>query len=203
VVVVVVALAIGLIAGSDSASTQVEGGSLASAVTGTTDHITGADMGGSPSISTTPGRQEPSRKQWEEILPKLQAIVEASPDDVNALRKLALAHYNLGRFSDAADTYKRLLALKEDAVLRNRLGNTLRDMDDATGAEAAYRKAISDDATLAAPYINLAELLWRQGKDAAAVDVLDQGVKAVPEESRESLQKARQVLSTEEGGGTT
>jgi tetratricopeptide (TPR) repeat protein len=128
--------------------------------------------------------------------------VEASPDDVNALRKLALAHYNLGQFSDALDVYDRLLAIKEDAVLRNRLGNTLRDMGEVAAAETAYRKAISDDAALAAPYINLAELLWRQGKDSAALGILDQGVEAVPEDSRQALQKARKVLSSQQGGDT-
>jgi tetratricopeptide (TPR) repeat protein len=155
---------------------------------------------GSPPISALPGRETPSQEQWEQLLPTLEKNVAASPDDVNALRKLALAYYNLGRFADAARIYEKLLALKEDAVLRDRLGNTLRDAGDLAAAESAYRKAMADDPALASPYLNLAELLWRQGKDAEALRVLDEGLQTVPESSRAALEKAREVITTEQGG---
>jgi tetratricopeptide (TPR) repeat protein len=147
-----------------------------------------------PTIAPVPGRIEPSREQWEALLPRLEAAADTAPDDVNAQRKLALAYYNLGRFDEAAAIYERLLATEEDAVLRDRLGSTLRDKGDMAGAEAAYRQAIADDPALAPPYINLAELLWRQGRDRDALTVIDQGLQAVPEESRSGLEAARTVL---------
>lgn len=145
-------------------------------------------------ITSPPGVQQPAREMWEELLTRLEAAVEAAPNDVNLLRKLAIAYYNLGRYDEAAAIYERLLADGEDAVLRSRLGNTLRDMGDAAGAEAAYRRAIEDDPTLAPPYLNLAELLWRQGRDEEALAVLDQGLAAVPEENRARLVEGRAAI---------
>jgi tetratricopeptide (TPR) repeat protein len=146
-----------------------------------------------PTIISTPGRIQPSEEEWAALLPQLQEIADAHPGDVNAQRKLALAYYNLGRFDQAATIYKRLL-VEEDPVLRTRLGNTLRDMGDTQGAAAAYRKAIVDDPGLAPPYVDLAELLWRQGRDKEAMEIIDQGLAAVPEKSRAVLEKARETL---------
>ncbi|OFW61947.1 MAG: hypothetical protein A2133_07030 [Actinobacteria bacterium RBG_16_64_13] len=151
-----------------------------------------------PTVAPAPGLEQPSQALWEALLPKLETAVRAAPDDVNAQRKLALAYYNLGRFDEAATIYRGLLAAGEDAVLRDRLGNALREMGDLAGAENAYRKAIADDPTLAPAYLNLAELLWRQGRDEEALAAIDEGLKAVPEENRASLLQERKVLK--EGG---
>ncbi len=124
----------------------------------------------------------------------MQEAVEVAPTNVNLQRKLALAYYNLGRFREAAAIYGQLLATEEDAVLRNRLGNTLRDMGDAIAAETAYRKALANDSTLTSAYLNLAELLWRQGRDGEALAVIDEGLSAVTEENRTILERGRQAL---------
>jgi Flp pilus assembly protein TadD len=81
-------------------------------------------------------------------------------------------------------------------VVRNRLGSILRDHGDLKGAETAYRKAITTDPTLPAPYVNLAEILWRTHRDTEAEGVLRQGVAAVAPESREALERAVGYLST-------
>ncbi|MBN1320261.1 MAG: tetratricopeptide repeat protein [Thermoleophilia bacterium] len=171
-------------------------GPLVSAVTGTTDRLTSAEQTTDPTVAPAPGRAQPSQEEWEALLPRVQAVVDADPGDVNALRKLALAHYNLGHLDEAAAIYEDLLAIEEDSVLRNRLGNTLRDMGDLAGAEAAYRRAIADDPTIAPHYLNLVELLWRQGRGQEALAVLDEGLGAVPEESRAALEDGREVLET-------
>jgi tetratricopeptide (TPR) repeat protein len=122
-------------------------------------------------------------------------VLDDAPDDINLKRKLALAYYNLGRYEEAAAIYEGLLAVQEDAVLRSRLGNTLRDMGGLSGSEAAYRQAIEDDPALAPPYLDLAELLWRQGRDGEARAVLDQGLAAVPTENRAALEQGRTAIS--------
>lgn len=170
-------------------------GPLASIVTGTTDQLTPGEASTGISVLPAEGRVQPSEAEWAQLLPELLRVAEAAPEDADAQRALALAYYNLGQFEEARAIYERLLAVDEDAVLRNRLGNTLRDMGDRSGAEAAYRKAITDDPTLAAPYLNLAELLWRQGQDDEALAVIDQGLEAVPQESRASLEAGREVLA--------
>ena len=78
------------------------------------------------------------------------------------------------------------------------LADTLRDAGDEKGAETAYRKAITDDPTVAPPYLNLVELLWRQGRDEEALAVIDQGLAAVSEENRARLEAGRQVLTEAE-----
>jgi Tfp pilus assembly protein PilF len=171
-------------------------GPLASIVTGTTDQLTPGEVSTGISVLPAAGRVQPSEEEWAQLLPELQRVAEAAPDDADAQRALALAHYNLGQFEEARTIYERLLAVAEDAVLRNRLGNTLRDMGDSPGAEAAYRKAITDDPSQPAPYLNLAELLWHAGEDDKALGVIDQGLAAVPEESRAALEAGREVLET-------
>ena len=194
VLVVGVALLVGLLANNKERSSSEVQGPVVLGFTGTTDLFTEAEADMLPAGAASSGRVEPSKAEWASLLPRLQELAAADPGDVNIQRKLALAYYNLGEFEQAVAIYKRLLATGEEPVLRNRLGNTLRDMGDARGAEEGYRRAIADDPTLAPPYLNLAELLWRQGRDQAALAIIDQGLAAVPEEKRECLEQARRVL---------
>ncbi len=167
---------------------------VAAALTKSDDNPGGAEIPSLPSLAPASDSVQPSEEDWEALLPRLQEAVDATPDDVNAQRKLALAYHNLGYLKEAAALYERLLATEEDAVLRTRLGNVLRDQGDYAGAEAAYRRAIIDDPTLAAPYLNLAEILWRQGLDDEALAVLEEGLLTVPEESRGPLEEGRQAI---------
>lgn len=169
-------------------------GSLVSAVTGTTDRLTPGEEIAGPTLAATPGRVQPSEAKWAAVLPRLEEIADGNPTDVNAQRKLALAYYNLGLLEKAKMIYEQLLADEEDPVLRNRLGNTLRDMGDITGAESAYRKAITDTPSLAPPYVNLAELLWRRGETLQALAVLYDGLAAVSGDGHTTLEKAGEVL---------
>ena len=202
VLVVIIALVAGLFSGDGPNTGLRTSGSLAAAVTGTTDLLLGEDTWGDPAIPVARDREEPSREQWLQLLPRLRALGQSNPEDISVRRKLALAYYNLGRLDAAVDIYEGLLATEEEAVLRNRLGNALRDLGDPAGAEGAYRRAIEDDAALASPYLNLAELLWRLGRTDEAVAVLDSGLVSVPEESRPALSKGRQVLLGESKGVT-
>lgn len=149
-------------------------------------------------VVTPRERVQPADDRWEELLPRLEKQAKAAPEDRNAQRKLALAYYNLGRLEEALSVYELLLAAEEDPVLRNRVGNTLRDMGDKKGAESAYREAIAGDPTLVAPHLNLAELLWREARDEEALATIDAGLETVPEENRGPLETARAFLSGEE-----
>jgi len=171
-------------------------GPLVSAVTGTTDSLTPGEEASGPAVLPAEGRLEPSSDDWETLLPRLQQLAGADPGDINVQRKLALAYYNLGRFDEALAIYEQLLRSEEDAVLRNRVGSTLRDMGDLKGAENAYRQAIVDDPALGAAYLNLAEILWRQARDDEALAVLQEGLDAVPEDKRAPLEAGREILQS-------
>lgn len=157
-----------------------------------------SEPGGSASAGTTTPSTTPhdpvSLEEWQALLPRLAEEASRDPEDDTARRRLALAFYNLGRLDEAQPVYEQLLAQAEDAVVRNRLGNVLREKGDLAGAEAAYRRASADDPALPAPYVNLAELLWRLRRTGEALDVLDTGASAVAPEARPALERAAAAI---------
>lgn len=158
-----------------------------------------SDSAGDVSAGAIPLTREPtSKEEWVGLLPQLQRAADSG--DTSARRRLALALYNLGRLEEAQAIYEDLLAIEDDAVIRNRLGNTLRDRGDLKGAEAAYRLAISKDPALPAPYVNLAEIMWRTHRDTEAAAVLRQGMDVVAPGAKTGLEQALGYLS--DGGDT-
>jgi tetratricopeptide (TPR) repeat protein len=158
------------------------------------------DSAGDAYVGAGPSPKEPtSREEWTGLLSQLQHA--AASGDTTARRRLALALYNLGRLDEAQAIYEDLLRTKDDAAVRNRLGNTLRDRGDLKGAEAAYRLASAKDPTLPAPYVNLAEVLWRTHRDTEAAAVLRHGLGVVAPGARTGLEEALSYLSA--GGDTT
>lgn len=193
--VVIIALVVSAIAGGPSGGQTLQG-PLVSAVTGTTDRITPGEIGDGLTAARASDLVQPSEDEWKGLLPLLEESAAADPADDYAQRRLALAYYNLGRLDEAEAIYLRLLEAGEDPVLRNRLGNTLRDRGDLAGAETAYRTVIAAAPTLVAAYLNLAEILWRQDRDAEAILVINQGLLAVAAGDRAALEQARAVLES-------
>lgn len=141
-----------------------------------------------------------SDPQWAKLLPELEKAAKANPQDRTVQQRLALAFFNLGRFEEAEAIYRRLLAKQDDAVLWNRLGNVLRNKGDLVGAEAAYRRSIEENPSLVAPYINLAELLWRQQREKEALDLLTKGKEKAPQSAKATFDKVRDALQQGQHG---
>ncbi len=137
-------------------------------------------------------------EEYAEALPELEKAVEADPNDLDALQQLAIAQYNTGRYEEAADTYQKMLSIKDDAFTRNNYGNVLRDWGKAAEAKAAYEQSIAADATLVTPYINLASLLVREESVDEAIAFIDRGLQAVGEDDQERLQTFRDRLTGQE-----
>ena len=137
-----------------------------------------------------------SAAEWEAVLPTLQKAAEEKPDDATVQRQIGLAYYNVGRLEEARALYEKLLAAKEDAVLRNRLGNVLRDLGDLEDAEQNYCQATVNNPELSDPYMNLAEILWRMHRDNEAAAVLERGLSQVSVESRPVLENALRVVQS-------
>lgn len=152
------------------------------------------DSAGDAYVGAVPPPKNPtSEEEWTGLLPQLQRAADSG--DTTARRRLALALYNLGRLDEAQTIYEDLLRTEDDPLVRNRLGNILRDGGDLRGAEAAYRMAIVKDPTLPAPYVNLAEILWRTHRDAEAAAVLRQGMGIVAPGASAALEQALDYLS--------
>lgn len=160
------------------------------------------DAAGDVSAGAIPlPRKTTSKQEWEGLLPQLQRAADSG--DASARRRLALALYNLGHLDEAQAIYEDLLRHQDDAVVRNRLGNILRDRGDLKGAEAAYRKAIAKDPTVPAPYVNLAEILWRTHRDTEAAAILRQGMGVLAPGARTGLEQALAYLGSGSGATTT
>jgi len=140
-----------------------------------------------------------SSAEWKALLPRLEEAAKKTPSDAAAQRRLAMAYFNLGRLDEAETIYKKLLAGQEEALVRNRLGNVYRAKGDLTQAEAAYRQAMKTEPTLPAPYLNLAELFWRQRRNQDALAMLTAGLAKVPAESRPPLEQAEKVIQASAG----
>lgn len=147
---------------------------------------------GGPAATSPP--EHASESEWRALLPRLEKAARAAPDNATAQRRLAIALHNLGRLDDALSIYEELLTAGEDAVVRNRLGNILRDQGDLKGAEEAYRRALAVDPTLPGPYVNLAELLSRSRRTEEALRLLAEGGLHVAPDAKPALERAARAL---------
>lgn len=128
-----------------------------------------------------------TREEYEAALPDLEAAVAANQDDLKALEDLAVAQYQTGRYEEAAATYEKMLAIKDDAFMRNNYANVLRDWGKTDEAEAQYRRAIETDPSLAFAYTNLALVLSKQGDNEGALALLESALGKVSSQDETSI----------------
>jgi tetratricopeptide (TPR) repeat protein len=189
VLTVLLALAVGLLAGRPA---PPPAGEVLVVGTSTPWPDAGDPLG--EDASSLPLQKSPA--EWKALVSRLEEAAKKTPSDATAQRHLAMAYFNLGRLDEAEAIYKKLLAGKEEALVRNRLGNVYRAQGDLAQAEAAYRQAMKTDPALPAPYLNLAELFWRRHRDQEALAVLAAGLAKVSAESRSPLEQAKKVIET-------
>jgi tetratricopeptide (TPR) repeat protein len=153
-------------------------------------------------VGTSPVRQA-SPDEWKKTLATVDSLLENDAQNRDLLITKALALYNLGRLDEAQKLLQDLLAKNEDAKLRDRLGNILRDRGDVPGAEAAYQRALDKDPKVPGPYANLAELWWRERRTQEALDLLATGLRTVAEGDRAMLRAIRDTLTASARATTT
>jgi protein O-GlcNAc transferase len=87
-------------------------------------------------------------------------VIQAQPQNIEALNLLGALLYQLGRFGAAVEVMEVAVRRRPtDAVLRNNLGNALKDAGRPAEAEASYRKALELRADFADAHSNLGALL--------------------------------------------
>lgn len=120
---------------------------------------------------------------------ELQAAIEGTAETDNnrplILAKLGESFETDGKYSDAADTYQKAVALKMDPAYYNNLGNCLARIGKTEEATAAYQQAIMLDPMNTAMYWrNLAVGLYNTGKIKDSIDPLKKATDADPKSAQ-------------------
>jgi tetratricopeptide (TPR) repeat protein len=120
---------------------------------------------------------------------ELKAAVDATPDDSPnrhiVLAKLGDAYETDAKYTDAADTYAKAVALHPDPGYYNNEGNCLARTGKVDDALVAYQKAIALDPTNTAMYWrNFAVGLYNTGRIKESVDPLRKATDADPKSAQ-------------------
>ncbi len=112
-------------------------------------------------------------------------ILEAAPDDPDALHYLGVLSHQQGRSEEAVTLIRRALDLAPDyADALSNLGNVLREMGRPADAEASYRQAIALRPDHPQALLMLFAVLDCQGADEEAVEHLARAVRVLPDDVR-------------------
>jgi|GEM_PF-2411478 len=103
--------------------------------------------------------------------------VKSEPDNINYLTELAITHYRLKNYKESIKIYEKIIDLdKNNTFLYNNIGNIYWIIKDTEKAEYYFKKAIELDASLIAPYSNLALMLDENGRKEEAIEILNKGI---------------------------
>ena len=109
-----------------------------------------------------------------ELLTKARQI---APRSALVQYRLALYHADRGELREALDAIDASLrAAPQNAKAHNNRGSILLRINRSAGAEAAFRRAIELDPTLAPPYLNLGSILEYRGAKDEAIGVYEQAI---------------------------
>lgn len=111
-----------------------------------------------------------------------RTILEAAPDQPDALHFLGVLKHQLGRSDEGISLIERAVAaLPDDAGMRNNLGNVLSECGRLEAAEAAYREAIALQPDHADSHNNLGIALKEQGRFEEALATYRHALDLVPD----------------------
>jgi len=131
---------------------------------------------------------EKARKAQEEgDLQKAKELYEKAlqaGDNEAYLEKYAQVSYGLQQFDDSIESYTKLLKQRQDSASTwNSIGNVYRDNGNSDKAIESYQKAIATDSHYIVAYTNLINLYLLQANNEKAKEVLEQGLKANPNDA--------------------
>lgn len=124
------------------------------------------------------------QKEYERALPLLREAADGAADDATRerlLMKCAMAQDALGRFTEALETLKELLAQNPDSAAGwNNLGLVCRHIDRPEEARAAFERAYKLNPNQADPLVNLGAVCLAQGDPGNALQYLQLAVELLP-----------------------
>ncbi|NQU57367.1 MAG: tetratricopeptide repeat protein [Rhodospirillales bacterium] len=99
-----------------------------------------------------------------------QQILQADPDQPDALHLLGLVAHQMGKYDSAVELISKAITHRPDhAEAHNNLGNALQALGQLGEAESCYQKAIAIKPDYAQAHNNLGMALQKQGKPDQAV----------------------------------
>jgi tetratricopeptide (TPR) repeat protein len=115
-------------------------------------------------------------------LDEAEEVCRAGPSGDSRLERiLAFAHQNRGRPREAASAYEAVVAkVPQDFESWNNLGNVRVELDDVTGAIAAFERAVQLRPDIAALHINLSKQLARVERKQDRQQAMRSAVRIVP-----------------------
>ena len=112
-----------------------------------------------------------------------EQAVTRDPRDAGALHILGLAKFGLGEAAVASALLRRSLEVRADAAVLSDLGVTLRAQGHLVDAEAAYRRALELDPSLAQALGNLGNVLLDQYRPDEAATALTEAIQRAPDQT--------------------
>jgi len=108
-------------------------------------------------------------------------LLQARPEDADALNFLGLLHFHQGQADSAVELLQRSVEANPDNPhARINLGNVLMARDDHEGAQAAFRRATELSPDLAITWYNLGVCQRQQGRPEDAADSLRKSIELDP-----------------------
>ncbi len=110
---------------------------------------------------------------WRDPITFYEKNLSYTPNNYIQLNNLAMAYADVGRNSDAIETYRKSLAIADIyPQVHHNLANSLAAIGSSTEAEAEYRRAIEMSPEFYQAYINLITILVGEGRIDDAKQVL-------------------------------
>lgn len=143
------------------------------------------------------GRQEVMQRVFEEVTALKQAI-EKNPKDAEALTRLANFFQDAHKWDQAAEYYKRALAVRpDDVAVRTDMGSCLRELGRPDEAIQEFRKSLETDPKHWQTWLNLGIVSLYDKHDTATaasafgkVEELNPSYEKLPE-LKEAVRQAR------------
>ena len=128
---------------------------------------------------------QPAATAVTEFTAALQGTADTDPNRAILLARLGEAYQLEAKYPEAADAYKKSVAIKPDPGSYNNLGNALARTGKVDDAMAAYQKAIDlDPANTAMYWRNLAVGLYNSGRIKESVEPLKKATEADPKSAQ-------------------
>ena len=135
-----------------------------------------------PEINYRSGRESFKQNNYSSALDYFQKAIVSDPNNIDYLAELAITQYRLKNYDEAIKSYEKIISLNPDNIsCYNRIGNIYWIKKDFERAEFYFKKAIELDSSLIVSYNNLALMLDENGEKEEAIEILNQGIKANPD----------------------